>query len=165
MAKLISMSWLCLFVCVVTAGVSLAQDGKTPDTSDCYETKLESAQVRCLVRGAQAANDAGICETAAEPSVRFNCLALYAERTRDTAPCERVDSGAGQNRALRDSCIAGVAVARHEPALCERARDLRIRDGCYMMLVFAQPTDPALCAKIENVTLREACVEEAENSE
>lgn len=97
--------------------------------------------------------------------MRFNCLDLYAERTRNPAVCERLDGEDEQARTLRDFCIAGVAVARREPALCERPRDIRARDSCYMMLVVERSADHALCAKIKNVTLREVCAKEAINSE
>ena len=97
--------------------------------------------------------------------MRFNCLDLYAERTRNPEVCERLDGEDEQARTLRDFCIAGVAVARHEPALCERPRDMRARDSCYMMLVVERPADRALCARISNLTAREACVENADSSE
>lgn len=51
----------------------------------------------------------------------------------DAATCER-NAGYGEHGLiLRDACVAGVAMARREMALCLQIKPSGIRDTCHMM--------------------------------
>lgn len=132
---------------------------QTPAAERCGDKRVVTARIRCLLDAAEAAEDPGLCEAAGEPAVRFNCLALYAEHRRDPAPCVRIAGDDKEARTLRESCIAGVAVARGDPSLCERATLPATRDACLMMVVTRAGADPALCAEIANPAIRDSCAQ------
>lgn len=125
--------------------------------SRCNAQPTQPAQIRCFLEVAQAAGDPGLCTSAGDAAVRFNCLSLFAERSLDPAPCELIEILDKETQALRDACISGVAAARREPALCEEARLPVVRDACYMNLVVQFAADPALCGRIANKSLHDAC--------
>jgi len=125
--------------------------------SRCNAQPTQPAQIRCFLEIAQATGDPGLCTSAEDAAVRFNCLSLFAERSLDPAPCELIEILDKETQALRDACISGVAAARREPALCEEARLPVVRDACYMNLVVQFAADPALCGRIANKSLHDAC--------
>lgn len=131
----------------------------TPGTAACNAPPLLAEQIACFRDAALAAGDPALCAAADDPVVRFQCLSLYAERRLDPAPCARIDAGASaaERQALQQACVAGVAIAAGDPALCEEAGIAALRDSCLMMLVTERGADRALCARIENDLLREAC--------
>lgn len=130
-----------------------------PPAAACNDEGLPPAQIRCFLEAAQAAGDAGVCEGAEAAAVRFNCISLYAERSGEAAACGRIAAGDRETQALRDSCVAGVAVAGREPELCERAELPEVRDSCYAMLVIRSGADAALCERVANPALKSACAE------
>lgn len=144
--------------CLAAAGPAAA----APAESCAAETFLTN-QIRCFVDAAQAAGDPSVCETATDSTVRFQCLALYAERSGDPASCTRIEAGASEREtnALRDSCVAGVAVANAAPDLCATVTTPSVRDACYLMSVTEAGAEAALCERIDNETLQRACREAA----
>ncbi len=129
----------------------------------CATETFPTNQVICFVDAAQAAGDPSVCETATDATVRFQCLALYAERSGDPAPCARIDAGASERetQALKDSCVAGVAVANAAPDLCATVATPQVRDACYLMSVTEAGAEPALCDRIDTESLRQACASAA----
>jgi hypothetical protein len=89
--------------------------------------------------------------------VRFICLSLYAERSRDPAPCRRIAPGDREAQALRDACVSGVAIARGDPELCEEASLAASRDACILLLVLDHGADPANCARLTEPALQSVC--------
>lgn len=128
--------------------------------SRCNAEATQPAQISCFIDAAQAADNPGLCDAAEDAAVRFNCIALYAERSGNAAPCARIEVSDNETQALRDACISGVAAANRDPALCQAAILPVMRDACYMTLVVQFDADPALCAKIRNEKLLAACTEE-----
>ena len=133
--------------------------GQTLQDATCNDQGLQPAQIRCFLDAALTAEEPGICERATDGAVRFNCLSLYAERTLDPAPCERIVTGDQETQALRDACVSGVAIARRDPGLCRQAGLSVIRDSCYMMLVVQFGADPSICEQIEDSVLKSSCGE------
>jgi hypothetical protein len=145
-----------LFLASALLGPSPAT-GQTPLEAACNDTGASPAQIERFLKAAEAATDAGICTAAAEPAVRFNCLALYAERSGDPAACALVDADLGDRQALQDACIAGVAVAQGNQELCETAELSVLRDACMMTLITEHDLDRALCERITEATLKSVC--------
>lgn len=138
---------------------SLAAAAQTsPAATDCNDAGIVTKQLSCFIDAAEDAGDPALCEAAGELAVRFNCLALYAERSADVAPCARI-AGGNETAALRGACVAGVALATRAPELCRGIGHATLRDTCLMTLVVQHEGDRALCAEIANAALRETCVE------
>jgi hypothetical protein len=133
--------------------------------SRCNAQPMQPAQIRCFLEAAQAAGDPGLCASAGDAAVRFNCLSLYAERSLDPASCELIEIGDKETQALRDACVSGVAIAQRDPDLCEEARLPVMRDACYMNLVVQFAADPTLCGRIANKTLHDACTADPVSAE
>jgi hypothetical protein len=131
--------------------------GQTPPEAGCNTPATSPGQIKCFLKAAEEAKDAGICTAATEHAVRFNCLALYAEHSRDPGPCALIDAAAGDEQALQDACIAGVAVARGDLELCETAKLSVLRDACMMTLITEHDLDRTLCERITEPTLKSAC--------
>jgi len=144
--------------CLATTGANAAQS-----PAACNTGVVVTKQIECFLDAARDAGDAAVCEAAENATVRFQCLSTYAERISDPAPCTRIDTGttAEETQALRESCVAGVAIARRDPALCKGFTTPALSDSCYMMLVVEAGADPALCDRIQHVVLRRACREPA----
>ena len=143
---------------LLASGAALAGPAGAATPAECAAEPSLPKRVDCYVTAALAADDPAICE-AAEDSVWFRCLTVYAERRQDPAPCARIDRGATESevQAFRDSCVAGVAVASAAPDLCATVATPSVRSVCYMMLVTEAGADPALCGQIENESLRQVC--------
>jgi hypothetical protein len=137
--------------------VPSAAAGQALPEAACDEAVASPAQIECFLKAAEAALDAGVCTAAAEPAVRFNCLALYAERSGDPAACALVDADLGDRQALQDACVAGVAVAQGNLELCETAELSVLRDACMMTLITEHDLDRALCERITDATLKSVC--------
>ena len=120
----------------------------------CNEELLQPAQIECFLGHAKAEDQPALCELARDPVVRFHCLSLYAEQSLDTSPCERIVVDNGETVALQESCVSGVAMARREPALCDRVTTGEIRDSCYFMLVVRFAASLENCEKIQNGILK-----------
>ena len=129
-----------------------------PD-AECEGKALRAAKIGCYLEEAVSASQPELCERATEPQVKSMCLSLYAERTRDAGPCQRIAQASPEGQAMRDACLSGVAIARREPAGCEMVESPVIRDSCYMMLVVQFGADPKVCGQIRNETLKQACGE------
>ena len=123
----------------------------------CNEKPFFPAKIRCFIDAAQATKDAGVCEGAVDPVVRFHCFSLYAERSLDPDYCKRIVFGEEQTNAMRAACVSGVAAARRDPALCEQIELTAARDSCYLMLVVQFQADPSFCRRITESTVRNAC--------
>lgn len=135
------------------AGPGAAQDG------DCNAAGIITAQLQCFVDQAKLAEDVSRCDAAEEPSVHFNCIALYAEHTEDPVVCKRITASEDQQQALRDACVAGVAISARDPEQCAGAEGTELRNACYMMLVVQYGADESWCAEIIGESLRLACAE------
>lgn len=139
---------------------ALGPAGAASSTAEACDAKaIVTAKIACFRDAAAAAGDPAVCQEATDGTVRFQCLSLYAERTEDAAPCARIDSGAdpAETRLLRQSCVAGVAIKRGDPALCDDPAVGALRDSCLLTMVTERGADPALCGRIENGALRDAC--------
>ena len=145
-----------LFLALALLGPSSAA-GQAPPEAACDEAVASPTQIGCFLKAAETASDARICTAAAEPGVRFNCLALYAERSGDPAACALIDADLGDRQALQDACIAGVAVAQGNLELCETAELGVLRDACMMTLITEHDLDRVLCERITEATLKSAC--------
>ena len=125
----------------------------------CNQRPLLPAKISCFLKAAEAARQPALCDEAEDQVVRFQCLSLYAEHSRDMSPCERITATDGSGEAMRDACKSGVAIAARQPDLCDRVAGSGLRDSCYMMLVVQFGSDLAFCDKIHNPELKSACTD------
>ena len=127
-------------------------------TAECRESGPLPTQIRCFLDAAQSAGDVGLCEGAYDFAVRFNCISLYAERSGDPVPCERIPIRNNRLLLMRDSCISGVATATRTPQLCEQVQIYVVRDACFMTQVVEFNAAPELCERITKAALKESCL-------
>ncbi len=146
---------------VAAAAASAAATAQTAqshtDAAGCSESGPLPNQIRCFIDAAQSAGDVGLCDSAYDFAVRFNCISLYAERSADPAPCERIPIRNNRMLLLRDSCIAGVAAATRSPQLCEQVQLAVVRDGCFLTQVVEFDGAAELCARITKTAVKELC--------
>ncbi len=145
---------------VAAAAASVSANAQTVQghaAAGCSESVPLPNQIRCFIDAAQSAGDVGLCDGAYDFAVRFNCISLYAERSADPAPCERIPIRNNRMLLLRDSCIAGVAAATRSPQLCEQVQLVVVRDGCFLTQVVEFDGATELCARITKTAVKELC--------
>ena len=145
---------------VAAAAASVSTNAQTAQghaAAGCSESVPLPNQIRCFIDAAQSASDVGLCDGAYDFAVRFNCISLYAERSADPAPCERIPIRNNRMLLLRDSCIAGVAAATRSPQLCEQVQLAVVRDGCILTQVVEFDGAAELCARITKTAVKELC--------
>lgn len=145
--------------CFVLAALVLAMlPARAAEPAEaCLAKKMIADQLLCLKDAALEAGDAKLCLRSDQPAVRFNCVSLYAEQTRDPAVCAviPVDEGTPPGT-LRETCRAGLAVTMNDPELCAGFTTPNLADACFFQMVMTG-ADAALCERIENPTLKGAC--------
>jgi hypothetical protein len=114
-----------LLAAVLRVSPSAIAQSKTVCDEDLYLPK----KISCYVEAARARNDPSVCLTAEDP-VRFQCISLYAERAEDESACRLLVGSDHRAQIGRDACVAGVAVASIEPALCEQVESTALADSC-----------------------------------
>ncbi|MBT8454738.1 MAG: hypothetical protein KJO15_01410 [Alphaproteobacteria bacterium] len=109
-------------IAVLVAGPALAADHAP---GECAEEQVITGRLACFTDAALAANDPTICLATDEAAVIFNCIGRYGEITQDPDVCGLIPEGHDELSAVavREACIAGVAVAANQPALCEGLSD------------------------------------------
>lgn len=136
-----------------------------PDLDACLAGALPPQQILCLAKAAITAGDPFLCLEAEEPAVRWRCVALYADQADDPSLCEILPAGEGVPASVsRDLCRVQLAVARHDPLLCDGLTTPNLGDGCYFQLV-ETGGDPALCERIANPDVRTVCAFDPETVE
>ncbi len=145
-------TWVVIFA-LASLLLPMSGRGKT----QCENSAMLTQRLSCYIQAAQAAGDPAVCLESPEPSVRFNCISLYAEHNEAPAACSLIEADEAQRPHLRAACVSGVAVANRNPALCATVEQPLVKDTCYSFLVLEQGMDKALCENIENKALQEAC--------
>ncbi len=125
--------------------------------TECASDAMLTQQLSCYLHAAEAASDPAICLESREPSVRFNCISLYAEQNEAPVACSLIEAEEALRPHLHDACVSGVAIANRKPELCATVEQPVAKDTCYSFLVLEQGMDKALCKNIENKALQEAC--------
>jgi len=87
------------------------------------------------------------CDEANEQAVRYQCYAIFAERTGTATPCRRIPTSDQDYRQLRDVCLADVAAALGSSDLCEEVQSDGLRDGCWLS-TSRRTGDQTLCERI-----------------
>lgn len=114
-------------------------------------------QIDCLKEIAIEEGDPALCLISEKPSVRWLCVALYAEQAGEASICEVLPLDDLDLPGISaDLCRAHLAIAWRAPALCEELTTPNLADSCLLKLV-ELGEDKALCDRIENETLARAC--------
>lgn len=129
------------------------------DAPACDQDLLP-AQIRCHLDAATRAGSAEPCLAAEDEAVRFNCISLFAERNATPEACRLIRSDDPEGVILQNACVAGVAVATRDPAICDEVDQPELADACFTQLVLERGGDIALCQRIQNPLLRDACLGE-----
>ena len=123
----------------------------------CLESAMPGSQIACLGRVAREAEDVSLCLVSDQVSVRWQCVALYAEHAGDPALCRIIPDDEMVPAGLaRDLCRVHLALSLREAALCEGLSTPNLGDACYLQFV-ETGGDPALCDRIVNPVLKDVC--------
>ena len=125
----------------------------------CLADAWPQRQIACLKEIAIEEGNPALCLKSEEPSVRWLCVALYAEQAGDASTCEVLPPDDLDLPGIsQDLCRAHLAIASRAPALCEELTIPNLADSCLLKLV-ELGEDKALCGRIENKSLADACRE------
>lgn len=148
------MAVLALAIPLAAPYPAIAQGGKL---KDCLSESWPQRQILCLREIAIASGDAEICLQADDPAVRWQCVAHYAEQTREPARCDLLPADDLDMRGVApELCRAHLAIAWREPERCEALETPHLADSCLLQLV-QLGEDRALCERIETDILADAC--------
>ena len=129
--------------------------GQALDT--CLAEVWPQNQIACLTDIAIEADDPALCLRSEEPAVRWRCVAGYAEKGHDPAPCGILPTDElDVPGAAEELCRVHLAIAWRKPALCTGLSTPNLADSCVLQLV-QLGQDKALCGRIENESLADAC--------
>ena len=150
-----------LITCTLALALTLAaaQHSSAQDAPACDQDLL-TAQIRCYLDAATQAGSAGPCTTAENETVRFQCISLFAERSGTPEACRLIRSDDPTGATLQNACVAGVAIATRDPAICEEVDQPGLADACFVQLVLERGGDISLCQRVQNPLLRDACLGE-----
>jgi len=144
-------------VFAVAFAMSPAAFGDSLDA--CLAEAWPQNQIICLCRIAIEAGDPVLCLRAGEPAVRWRCVADYAEKAGDAAPCAILpDDDLDVPGVAGELCRGHLAISWREPALCTELATPNLADSCLLQLVLLGE-DKALCGQIENEILADNCLE------
>ena len=157
----IAMLRLQLFACTLALALTLASGQRiaAQDVPACGQDLL-TAQIRCHLDAANEAGSAEPCMAAENETVRFQCISLFAERSGTPEACRLISSDDPEGAILQNACIAGVAIATRDPAICEDVDQPDLADTCFTQLVLERGGDVSLCQRVQNPLLRDACLGE-----
>lgn len=153
------------FQIFITLGISLflAWSPLTPaqsgDTDACLDEDNAYNRLMCLVDLGETKDGSGPCMAAEDPGIRWQCVAIVAERIDRPGLCGEIPVDMEDGRELRDVCLSDIAEARADGALCADIETPGLRDSCYLKVVRAG-ADAALCEEIGDAALKSACTGE-----
>ncbi len=153
---------------ILAAAVAAAPDAvraADPGLAACQAEAMAPKQIACLAKAAIVADDPYLCLKAGQPSVRWPCVALYADRADEPALCGILPASEGVPASVsRDLCHVQLAISRRDPALCDGLTTPNVSDGCYLQLV-ETGGDRALCQRIANPDVKSVCAFDPEKFE
>jgi hypothetical protein len=139
--------------------VSISATTAADSTDACRAEEGVFAQLSCYVEAAKAAGDYAVCKQASHETVRYQCLAIYAEHAKSPAPCRDIPRRGRDLSALVDVCLSDVAAALTNPALCEEIGEPGLKDSCYLKIA-RETGGQSLCPKIQDQGLKSLCTGE-----
>jgi hypothetical protein len=150
---------------------------KTGNLDICPKISYGTYKDECYSAVAIKKNDETICNSIIEVYPKADCVTKIAIKKADKTLCNRLNVVNKDNcflefakgtkdinickedvtdKALKDSCILGVATASKSEVLCKEIADTRMKDDCYYNV--AQSTDGnLLCAKIQDKSKHDNC--------
>jgi len=149
------------FAALLVASIAILLPGPpseaASDLEACLAEPMPPKQIACLSKAAIAAGDPATCLRADHLSVRWPCVALFADHADDPALCRILPADEDVPASVsRDLCRVHLAVSRRDPVLCEGLTTPNLGDGCYYQLV-ETGGDPALCERIANPDVKSVC--------
>ena len=141
---------------VMSGTATQAQNG---NTDACLGEGNAYDQLMCLVDLGEAERASAPCMAAANPGVRWQCVAIVAERIDDSGLCAEIPVDIPDGQELRDVCLSDIAEARASGALCADIATPGLKDSCYLGAVRAG-ADATLCGEIADAALKSACTGE-----
>lgn len=146
--------------CAVLAFVAFStRPALAEAAAQCSQKENIFERLLCFADAAEAAENPDLCRAAADDGVKWQCLAIYAERKDLPALCHEIPAEDEEGQGLRDVCLSDIAAKRGAADLCAEIVTPGLRDSCY---VKAMPENPAsaYCGKIEDPGLKSLCTGE-----
>ena len=135
-----------------------ASSGLAASVESCIAGALPPAQIVCLTQAAIDAGDPELCLRSAEASVRWRCVAGYADQAGDVSQCAVLPANDMEPAGIsRELCVTHLALVWRKAALCETLTTPNLDGSCLMQLVHLGG-DKALCARIEQPIIKDACL-------
>jgi hypothetical protein len=133
----------------------------------CGGQRFIGQRIACYSDRAVLSGDPSVCLDAADPDVRWPCVAKYAVVAGNAATCRllpgpRTDGAAagsprgGDEAVTVDLCLSTLALVYRQPELCRQIATDTMDEACLAKLV-ASGADPALCAEVTSPDLRQVC--------
>lgn len=133
----------------------------------CRGQRFIGQRVACYSDLAVRAGDPTLCFQAADPDVRWPCVAKYAVVAGDADTCRLLPGPPGGDTAADatpggdasvtvDLCLSTLALVYRRPELCRQLATAPMDDACLAKLV-ANGADPALCATVKSPGLKDVC--------
>ncbi|MGH2446847.1 MAG: hypothetical protein ACRDGD_12540 [Candidatus Limnocylindria bacterium] len=129
------------------------------DARACSEPEGVIDRIVCQADAAVAADNLSVCDETDEDAVRYQCMAIFAERMGEPDACRGIPDTIDDGQELRDVCFADVAPVLMDAELCEEVVTPGLRDSCYLN-VFNVTGDESLCAEMDDPGLKSLCTGE-----
>jgi hypothetical protein len=143
----------------LAAAISMPFAARGEAVEACLADAWPQRQIACLKELAIEEGDPTLCLRSEKPSVRWLCVALYAEQAGDASTCEILPADDLEIPGISgDLCRTHLAIAWRTPALCEKLATPNLGDSCLLKLV-ELGEDGMLCERIKNETLAGTCRE------
>jgi len=120
--------------------------------SMCYEMTDENMKESCYTNLAVISGQTGICGAIEGLNLNPNCLIKVAAAKNNPSICDEV----GEN--YREICYSEVGEASKDVSVCEKIKDLDIRDTCISTVAIYR-TDLSLCDRTKRPGERDWCYE------
>lgn len=131
------------------------------DTGICIRASNQYARSECILKSAEALNDATLCDVIREVEhTRHDCYISLAAIQGDLSICigKMAQYDTSQFDRTDDHCYFAVANATQNATLCQSIRGFAIKDGCTQVVAVAKK-DPTYCERIESEYYRTQCYE------
>lgn len=110
----------------------LGLDKEAEKLSDCDVFVINQQwKGTCTKVVAVKENNYDYCDLIQPDATRATCVFDIACNTGDVNQCEAYDNDPDEYASTKALCWKCVAITNNNPSLCERSKDLTVRDNCY----------------------------------
>ena len=150
---------LVVFSCAYSQNLKQKNERISKEIVTCADKTNVFKQLDCFVSLAIYNDDVKICDNTKHEGVKYQCYAMFAERTKNWNICKSIPNETNEHKDLRSVCISDVAEVVMNSTLCDNIETPGIKDSCYLK-VFKKTKDPNICEKIKGSGLKSLCTGE-----